>query len=81
MYKPRDLLIPHTAAQSQLSCLLRDKLVGQGCNVVEVNRKFFNENQGVTVVQTLASSPLALDRVEAKYLGASRARASLLCLL
>ena len=68
MFQPREILLPHTTAQSQLSTLLRDRFGERGCNVVEVNRRFYNEAQGQKYAETLAATPMKLDRFEAKFL-------------
>jgi DNA mismatch repair protein MSH4 len=67
-FNPREILLPHTTAQSQLATLLRERFGERGCNMVEVNRRFYNEAKGQEYVGTLAASPLALDRLESKFL-------------
>jgi DNA mismatch repair ATPase MutS len=67
MYSPKEVLVPHTTAHSQLVSMLRERFAAS-CNVVEVNRKFFNEATGVTCLQALSSTPLTLDRIDSKVL-------------
>ncbi len=75
LYSPREILVPHTTAQSQLSSILRERFGSATCNVAEVNRKFFNEATGLASLQALSSTPLTLDRLESKYLSLAAAAA------
>ena len=68
LFNPREILLPHTTAQSQLATLLRERYGERGTNIVEVNRRFYNEAKGQEYVATLAASALALDRLESKFL-------------
>lgn len=45
LYKPKEVLLPHTAVEGEMHCSLRNYY--NNCSYVSVARKFFNENKGL----------------------------------